>query len=637
MSARPRGNAVDFLLDAPIDELHEWHQEIRRNPAAYEPALWAAFNAPGESQEGQRLRAASALASINLKSPKWKSGAVRTVAVDLVESPAIHLAAWMKHLAPLKELLVGACGVIYREKWRKPTQRTHAIQVLATFAAECHALGTSTKYKDILIDFMLDADIGDFDDLLKKVQTAILEKKRPLTRKECNHENSTAKPVNDFVKTNRGRFHRYHDRRAKRHANAAIAMAASGDPAELLEQLAYDPKNPSTRSHIIHRLPASKIGVKRIAEWMASTDNLSVQTALLLTLGSLENLADAQKDQFQETLAKSLLSHDSGLHAASEWVLRRWGRLDAVREKLGAFLAARTQTAIAAFLPKLKRPTWYLDEYGHTMVVIPPCEYLLGSPKTERGRQEDDPRKIAIPYHFAISAHPVTWTQFMKFKTFAKLKASEGYESKSVQKTLTTYKADAEDPKDEVGHFGDRPANFIEWHKAAEYCDWLNRRGLGRSFRLERSYVKDEKTGKKSKIRKTYMADDYLKASRYRLPTEQEMEWATRAASETARFFGNCDELLEHYAWYGPNADNSTHPVGTIKPNEFGLFDVQGNVSEWCEDWPLKEDDGEAVLRGGMFFDQWSDVRSAYGYRRGQNSIMNFTGFRIARTILTKA
>ena len=82
----------------------------------------------------------------------------------------------------------------------------------------------------------------------------------------------------------------------------------------------------------------------------------------------------------------------------------------------------------------------------------------------------------------------------------------------------------------------------------------------------------------------TNLKKNYLSLSGYRLPTEAEMEFATRAGALTSRYYGETEELLPKYAWYARNSKEKTWPVGSLKPNDLGLFDVQGNVFTWCQE-----------------------------------------------------
>lgn len=130
----------------------------------------------------------------------------------------------------------------------------------------------------------------------------------------------------------------------------------------------------------------------------------------------------------------------------------------------------------------------------------------------------------------------------------------------------------------------------------------------------------------------------------YRLPTEAEWEYAARAGSTTIYSFGNNSDSLENYAWYADNANFSTHPVATKMPNAWGLYDMQGNVYEWVQDFygpyqtisvtdPVGATVGtQYILRGGSWTDSSREQRLTYRDYYAPNHRHNFFGFRLVRT-----
>jgi formylglycine-generating enzyme required for sulfatase activity len=145
------------------------------------------------------------------------------------------------------------------------------------------------------------------------------------------------------------------------------------------------------------------------------------------------------------------------------------------------------------------------------------------------------------------------------------------------------------------------------------------------------------------------------------LPTEAQWEWACRAGTTTAYSFGEDEKLLDEYAWNMWNSDDSTHAVGTKHPNAFGLFDVHGNVLEWCldvyndkprtdsdtdplgkqspsQEWVEKDAEGfipyrERVIRGGYWYDGRDYPRSAHRSRECGMHKDDQIGFRPAKTL----
>src|SRR5262245_19507561 len=145
---------------------------------------------------------------------------------------------------------------------------------------------------------------------------------------------------------------------------------------------------------------------------------------------------------------------------------------------------------------------------------------------------------------------------------------------------------------------------------------------------------------------------DYLTRTGYRLPTEAEWEYAARAGAVTSRCYGASEQLLDRYAWYLGNSKDRTWPVGQLKPNDNGLFDILGNAWEWCHDAAgdyradrtgVRDDLGDAspvidtqhrLLRGSGFNTRAFFVRSAYRNLWNRPSCRSLNGgVRVARTV----
>jgi formylglycine-generating enzyme required for sulfatase activity len=183
--------------------------------------------------------------------------------------------------------------------------------------------------------------------------------------------------------------------------------------------------------------------------------------------------------------------------------------------------------------------------------------------------------------------------------------------------------------------------NFVGWYDAAAYCNWLSKEdGIPVD---EWCYSPNEK-GDYAEGMKLMSNAESRKG--YRLPSEAEWEFSCRAGTAASYSFGEPWELLEKYVWYVKNSANKTQPVGSLKPNDYGLFDLHGNVWEWCQD-RYKEAGNKGmevniaqsitgkdprVLRGGSFYSQPANVRSAVRGRLAPSNRGTNIGFRLART-----
>ena len=215
------------------------------------------------------------------------------------------------------------------------------------------------------------------------------------------------------------------------------------------------------------------------------------------------------------------------------------------------------------------------------LVQIPAGKFLMGSPETEKDRRanEGPQREVTISKPFYMGICEVTQEQY-----------------EHIVGSNPSYFKGAKNPVEQV-----------LWEDAVEFCKKLS-----------------AKTGKT-----------------VQLPTEAQWEYACRAGSATKYCFGDAEPELGDYAWYGDNSDMKPHPVGQKKPNVWGLYDMHGNVWEYCQDWhgayaePAKTDPtGSAsgsyrVLRGGVCLYNASYCRSAYRYISVPFSRFSYRGFRL--------
>src|SRR5262249_9010213 len=119
----------------------------------------------------------------------------------------------------------------------------------------------------------------------------------------------------------------------------------------------------------------------------------------------------------------------------------------------------------------------------------------------------------------------------------------------------------------------------VSWYDATAYCNWLSERdGIPKE---QWCYVPNDKGEYAEGMS---MAPNFLSRSGYRLPTGNEWEYACRAGSFTYWSVGEAEDLLPKYSWGVVNSHSYSHPVGALRPNDLGLFDMHGNAWEWCQD-----------------------------------------------------
>lgn len=211
------------------------------------------------------------------------------------------------------------------------------------------------------------------------------------------------------------------------------------------------------------------------------------------------------------------------------------------------------------------------DSTSIPFVLIPAGSFLMGSSETEADRQKDEGPvvQVEISESFFLGQYEITQAQWL---------AVMG-SNPSIFKDQTNY--------------GDYPVDMISWNDCQAFIDSLNSFGMGR----------------------------------YRMPTEAEWEYSARAGTNTRFHWGDDEGYKEiyQYAWFNPNSMARSMPVGIKEPNQWNLYDMIGNMWEWCSDWKgayenadsIAYDPGgpemgeEKIFRGGSWFNPPNVCRTA--------------------------
>jgi eukaryotic-like serine/threonine-protein kinase len=567
---------VDFLerslMRATASELPVLVTALQPHGTMLIPRLWANLDSaqPGEDR---LLRSAAALARYDPANVRWTEVAAKVAQALVSENPLVLGGLWLEALRPVSGSLKPPLALIFRDSQRSETVHTLATEILATYAED------DPRF---LADLLMDADPRAYASLYpvgerqKAEIVSLFQGELASLNKAEPGSGSTSDSDRDAM--------------SQRQARAAIALIRLGHASEIWPLLRHSPA-PHLRSYLINWFAPLGVDSGQIAEELERIDSqapmtqghekdpgdadsdktfrltagaprpgamnerlfhpeTSIRRALILALGTfgMMDLAPGKRESLITRLLDSYENdRDSGIHGAAEWTLRQWGQ----ETRLQEIRSRRKGKA-----PEGRR--WSVNSQSQTLVFIDgPVEFQMGSGGDEPDRDSDETsHRCTIPRKYAIADKEVSVDQY------------QAYLRQNPKLQKIEINRNSPEPTG--------PINDLTWYDAAAYCNWLSRQE-----NLSECYDWNSSSASTKDLQ---IRPDALTRGGYRLPTEAEWEYACRAGTLTSRYYGRSTELLPKYAWFQANSKDRAWPCGSLLPNDLGLFDMLGNVYEWCQD-----------------------------------------------------
>jgi eukaryotic-like serine/threonine-protein kinase len=477
----------------------------------------------------------------------------------------------------------------------------------------------------------------------------------------------------------------------QRRANAAVTLLRLGEREKVLPVFEMT-DDPEALTQFIFRCRPRGVAVDALLDCLQQISDAqkdryprNARYALLLALGefSLEEIPDSRREALLKQLA-DCYRHDpnSGVHGATGWLLRQWGKSEAVRQ---------VDQTVVPYAPDRE---WFTLAITVRPTAPPkpktePVEENAGSnrePRKPAESRQSKPDETAEPAASSKSVAPAenakvetpdealpTKTFYYTFIVFPagayvigsvndlpdqgndvvrhRIKPTRPYAL--LDREITVEELIAFSPRyaQVMRQFDAKPADAgfgVDWYDAVGFCRWLGQQtGL---LEGDQPYAAPEALDKAKYPREPNPEASWaprnwpLELGRrgFRLPTESEWEVASRAGARTPYGFGSEVSLLGRFGWFEENSGKHVHPPRELRPSVRGLFDLHGNLFEWSHDWfgafgvdaitdPLGAKEGsDRVIRGGGWNGAAAFCRSAYRDANVPTVRANDYGFRLA-------
>jgi formylglycine-generating enzyme required for sulfatase activity len=385
------------------------------------------------------------------------------------------------------------------------------------------------------------------------------------------------------------------EERADWQAKSRLAIVNSylGYPNAITEMFSIDTRDPIQRTILIDVFPRWNAGLDMLADLLETTASPSLRSGLCLAIGSLGQAADSDtKRRWHAILAECYLNQaDTGTHGAADWALRQWGFPEP-----------------KAYLRRADKDFgWLVTPNGLTMLRVP-----AGTLRLKRDEKGAD-KEIGVTNDYLISDREISTGLFRTF-------LMDDYAGPKP--------VDWEAAERYVSPTDAHPVQRTSWVDAVQFCNWLStKEGLVPCYRS----LEGERGGQVWKF-----VDG---SNGYSLPTEAQWEYACRAGTVTRFSSGDDDSLVVNYAVF--RREEQPRVGGTKMCNGWGLFDMHGNLWEWCCDRtdvvvPASGTDGhvtDRALRGGCYGNRGNGIQSSQRDTHPCTHRSSALGFRVVRQL----